>query len=54
MTITRFSLYLTILFVALKLTEYIDWDWWVICCVPAVGFLIEGVIFTAIFGKRIK
>ena len=43
---------LTILFIALKLTGYIDWSWWLVFAPPLAVFSI-GVLFITI-GLLIK
>jgi hypothetical protein len=48
---------LGLIFVVLKLTNYIDWSWWYVTMPFWIGIpillvaLIFGLIFIAIFGK---
>ena len=34
---------LTILFIGLKLTGYIDWSWWLVLIFPVIGVSIAGI-----------
>ena len=47
---------LTIVFIALKLTNYIDWSWWLVL-LPLYGpfiFIFVVLIFIAIFINSVK
>jgi len=40
-----FFLYLlTIMLAAFKLTEFIDWSWWIICAPTILGFLLHVMV----------
>jgi hypothetical protein len=48
MQIGFFSM-LTLIFVTLKLTDYVDWSWWLVL-LPAYGvFLLFMILFLIIF-----
>ena len=55
-----FQILLTIAFVVLKLTRFIDWSWWWVFAplwLPIAVILVISIIiiiFAAIFGKGIK
>jgi hypothetical protein len=41
---------LAILFIALKLTNVIDWDWWWVLSPLWIGFGLVVLIFVGVFG----
>lgn len=41
---------LTIVFIGLKLTNYIDWSWWWVLSPLWIGFAVFIVIMALIFG----
>jgi hypothetical protein len=45
---------LTLLFIALKLTNYIDWSWWWVLSPMWIGFLLIFIIVAAVIGMAIK
>jgi hypothetical protein len=51
---TRFLEYLALLFIGLKLTGYIDWNWWVVLAPIWVPFTVVAVIaFVIAFGVQV-
>ena len=52
-----FTILLTILFIGLKLTGYIDWSWWFVLSPPivwAAGFVILTTTIAYLKYKEIK
>lgn len=45
---------LTLLFIALKLTNYIDWSWWWVLSPMWIGFLLIFIVVAAVIGMAIK
>lgn len=48
--------FLTLIFVTLKLTNYIDWSWWLVLLPMYGGFAVVMVLFllVAIFDRKAK
>ena len=48
--------FLTLIFVTLKLTNYIDWSWWLVLLPMYGGFAVVMVLFllVAIFDRKSK
>lgn len=46
MNIVRFVWLLTLLFIGLKLTNFITWSWLLVCSPPFVYIILYTIIFT--------
>ncbi len=44
----KFILYLQLIFITLKLTDNIDWSWWIILMPLYIGVPVSFVLFLAI------
>ena len=43
-----FTEVLTLIFITLKLTGYIDWSWWWVLSPSIIGFIVVTIIVTAV------
>jgi hypothetical protein len=50
----QFAMFLTILFIGLKLTDYIDWSWFLVLSPMPIFFLIGFIILFTSFKMQKK
>lgn len=48
-----FLMLLTLLFIGLKLTGYIDWSWWFVL-MPAYLIPVVIILFSVVFTTKVK
>lgn len=49
-----FSGWLTILFIGLKLTGYIDWSWWWVLCPMWISAVLIALVLVAVIVSKLK